>query len=368
MIMPEARAVSGVMETAVAGVSAAKAAWREIPSDQLDDWNGRLRMCGAPLQQYPYWNEPHRRVYLQPRYVVWPNSEDPLGYACILTVGPPRARIGLVIRGPISLGARPLAAEAIEALQVWACAHGYILIRFTHPDSTLLDRLAAAHPSLRSDAFPFYPDAYDELFVQQKQDDVSMLAGFDREARRKLRRAGEARYEIRRFDDPQALYDLWPLFEGCSQRKGFRLYRSREAYCDMVRLAKSSHSAWVYGVYLDGRAVAGSLVCLDGRAAHCILAALDLGGLRGAASPAVLLHWHSMRELFRMGAGEYNFGGGPETVAFFKSQFSPQVRSFAAPVTWVLRPLTFAVWLKAVVPAVRRLSPVLKSAVARLHR
>ena len=350
------------------GVTGPQAAWSEISPEEAADWNDRLLRSNADLQQYPYWNESYRRVYLIPRYLAWPSLGRPQGFACILTLGPRHYRIGLLVRGPVSLTPAPLPDSALGALWAWTKAQGYFFLRCTHRDGALLNRLAASAPSQRVDAFPFYPDAFDELIVDQKADDREMLSGFDREVRRKLRRAGEAGFEITRSDSPETLSAMWALFEGCCRRKGFRLYRSREGYCDIVRRARHTGCAWVYAVYKDGRAVASSLVCLDGRSAHCIVAALDLQALQGAPSPSVLLHWHSMREMYRLGRAEYNFGGGPETVAQFKNQFSPRLQSFPAPVTLAVRPLAFRIWLQAILPFVRELAPIVKWFVSRIQR
>ena len=46
-----------------------------------------------------------------------------------------------------------------------------------------------------------------------------VVASFDREVRRKIRRATDAQYEFRSDDLPEALARAWPLYQRCAERK-----------------------------------------------------------------------------------------------------------------------------------------------------
>ena len=329
--------------------------WTEIPPEKVPEWNERLLRTSASLFQYPYWNEPYRRYCLtKPRYLAWSNDTGCHAYVCVLTIGPPHLRIGLVFRGPVNLsGVQPIPTKILNDLREWACSQGYVFLRFSHSDHELLNRVASLGFSQLIDAFPFYDDSavnYGELVVDQLPDDQQMLATFDREARRKIRRATEAGYEVRFEDTPESLARLWPLFRKCSQRKGFHLNRSLSTYLDMVGLARPHGCARVYSVYRDGVPVEASVVLRDRDTAVCLLAALDAQLLEGKVSPSVLLHWRSMRDLHRLGVQHYNFGLGPGTVVRFKQQFSPRVNTYPAAVTLVINQPLYHLWSRSAQP------------------
>ncbi|HUO26634.1 MAG TPA: GNAT family N-acetyltransferase [Candidatus Aquilonibacter sp.] len=340
-------------------VAPARAAWCEIFPEALPRWDDLLLGTDSWLYQYPLWNEPHRALGLRPRYLAWGPPTRPLAYVCILTLGFRPAKIGLVFRGPTSLqlGAA-IPKAALTQLLDWARVKGYTFIRFTHSDPEVLANLAELGNARQMDAFPYfldYPTVSPDFVVAQHEDDEVTLDSFDREVRRKLRRASEAGYEFRGQDSPEALACLWPLYRECSRRKGFRLERSLSIYMETLRRAQPHNCGRIYSVYLNDVPVGSALVLRDGVSAHCVLAAFA----REHRQSAVFLHWKAMRDMYRLGARNYNFGPGPGTLARFKRQFAPPCTVYPRPVTMVLNEPWFQVWEKALFPVAKFLRPAL---------
>jgi CelD/BcsL family acetyltransferase involved in cellulose biosynthesis len=198
--------------------------------------------------------------------------------------------------------------------------------------------------------------------VKQSDDEAETLATFDREVRRKIRRAVEMGYEFRCSDSPAALAGLWPLYQECARRKGFRLERPLSVYMEAMRMARPDGCARVFAVYLNGKAVGSTLVVRDRDTAHCMLAAFEAEHRQAA----VFLHWNSMRYMHAQGATRYNLGPGPGTLARFKEQFSPQGPECPPALTMVLKKGWFALWMNAVFPVAKMLRPTVRSAVSRL--
>jgi len=341
------------------------AQWSEVHRRDLSAWNNLLRATDASIYQYPFWNEPYRRLWIRPRYLAWGTARDPLAFATILTVGIGPAKIGLVFRGPAPLASdiqlpRTMYGELLE----WARSQGFMFLRFTHSDPQILTGLATAGESLHAealdiDAFPYlcdYPIVTEDYIVQQHESDEETLAGFDREARRKIRRGLEAGYEFHADDSPAALKEIWPLYQECARRKHFRVERPLSFYMDLMREAHSSNRARLYSVKLNGQTVGSSLVFRDRTTAHCQLAAFDADH----RSSAALLHWRSMRDMYRLGASRYNMGPGPRSLARFKSEFSPYPTHYPAPLTIVLKKNSFRLWRRAFVPMAKQLQPMLR--------
>lgn len=185
------------------GACSSRAAWFEIQAQDLPLWNEVLLGGDSCLYQYPFWNEPYRPLYLTPRYLAWGTQDRPLAYVCILTVGLPPAKIGLVFRGPVCLQRggkipRPALAQLLNR----ARSEDYMFIRVTHSDPEVLSEIARAVSSRDLDAFPYFLDCSilsPDYVVEQDESEDETLAGFDREVRRKIRRAIEGiRIPLRR--------------------------------------------------------------------------------------------------------------------------------------------------------------------------
>jgi hypothetical protein len=344
----------------------APATWFEVRRQDLVLWNNVLLNSDTSLYQYPFWNEPYRPLWLTPRYLAWGTQDRPRAFVSILNIGFGSAKIGLVFRGPSCIHSRStLCHEAITGLVEWAREHGYVFIRFTHSDREVLTQLAASSRAENFDAFPYfldYPVLSPDYVVAQQDDDDETLAGFNREVRRKLRRAEEAGYESRADDSPEALSQAWPIYQGCARRKHFRLERPLSVYMETMRLARKHNCVRLYSVHLNGKTVGSTLVFRDRDMAHCLLAAFDADH----RNAAVFLHWHAMRDMYRMGARRYNLGPGPGSLARFKQQFCEQPAASPGVLTLVLNENLFGIWRKLIFPVARDLRPILRKIISHV--
>jgi len=347
---------------------ATTATWFEVRREDLAVWNDVLLDSDTSLYQYPFWNEPYRPLWVTPRYLAWGTQDRPLAFVSILTVGFGPAKIGLVFRGPACVQSLcALCHVAIVELLDWARAQGYIFIRFTHSDPQVLSQLAACGHAEDSDAFPYfldYPVLSPDYIVTQSDDEEQTLASFDREVRRKLRRATEAGYEFHSEDSPEALAKAWPLYQDCARRKQFRLERPLSIYMQMMHLAQPHNCVRLYSVHLSGRMVGSALVFRDGTTAHCQLAAFESEHRQAA----VFLQWHAMRDMYRLGTRRYNLGPGPGTLARFKQQFCENPVSYPGPLTVVLKEGWFRIWRKWGFPMAKGIRPTLRKFVSRMKR
>jgi hypothetical protein len=346
--------------------TSATASWFEVRPEDLAVWSNILLDTVTSLYQYPFWNEPYRPLWVTPRYLAWGTADRPLAFVSILTVGFGSTKIGLVFRGPTCIHSRcALCHEAITELVDWARAQGYVFIRFTHSDADVLTQLASSSHAENFDAFPYfldYPVLSPDYVVEQQDDEDATLAGFDREVRRKIRRASESGYEFRADDSPEALERAWPIYQDCARRKHFRLERPLSVYMETLRLAREHDCVRVYSVHLNGRLVGSTLVFRDRDMAHCLLAAFNAEH----RNAAVFLHWHAMRDMYRMGARRYNMGPGPGSLARFKRQFCEQPAASPGVLTVVLNQSLFGIWRSLIFPVARNLRPMLRKIVSRM--
>lgn len=358
----------GLDSPSASWVATARASWCEILPQDLPRWNDVLLRTNTWLYQYPLWNEAQRTFGLTPRYLVWGLPGEPLLFVCVLSVGFRPAKIGLVFRGPAILQQKGrIPREAYAALLEWARSQGHIFIRFTHSDAEVLNQIASCGRVHELDVFPYlldYPIFSPDYVVEQLDSEQETLNRFDREVKRKLRRADEMGYEFRSEDSPEALARLWPLYQECAHRKGFRLERPLSVYMEILRWAQPHHCARVFSVLLNGETVGSTLVVRDGVSAHCILAAF----VREHRKSAVFLHWKSMRDLYRLGVKNYNLGPGPGSLARFKQQFSAQRVAYPGSITMVLNEWKFQVWKTAFFPIAKFVRPVLVRIFSRARR
>jgi Acetyltransferase (GNAT) domain len=361
--------VAPILESPVSAVparvsSAAVASWFEVRHHDLPLWNNVLLDTDTSLYQYPFWNEPYRPLWLTPRYLAWGTQDRPLAFVSILTIGFGPAKIGLVFRGPSCIHSQSALCDvAVAELITWARSHGYIFIRFTHSDPQVRSCLTASSHVENFDAFPFfldYPVLSPDYVVEQCDDDDEMLASFDREARRKLRRTRELGYEFQAGDSPQALATAWPIYQDCARRKHFRLERPLSVYMETMRLAREHNCVRLYSVHLNGKMMGSTLVFRDRTTAHSLLAAFDADHRHAA----VFLHWHAMRDMYRQGAHRYNLGPAPGSLARFKQQFCKAPDTSPGVLTVVLNERLFQVWRNTIFPVARNLRPTLRKIVS----
>jgi hypothetical protein len=352
-------------------IQAAPATWFEVRREDLALWNSVLLDSGTSLYQYPFWNEPYRPLWLTPRYVAWGTQDRPLAFVSILTMGFGSAgfkspKIGLVFRGPSCIHSRcELSDKAISELVEWGRKQGYVFIRFTHSDPEVLRQLTASSHAENFDAFPYfldYPVLSPDYIVEQHDDDNETLAAFDREIRRKIRRATEQGYEFCADDSPEALAKAWPIYQDCARRKNFRLERPLSVYMETMHRAREHNCARLYSVHMNGEMVGSTLVFRDRDTAHSLLAAFDADH----RNAAVALHWNAMRDMYRMGARRYNLGPGPGSLARFKQQFCNLPAASPDVLTVVLNENLFGIWRKFVFPVARDLRPVLRKILSRV--
>lgn len=347
-------------------VGTAADTWFEVCREDLARWNERLLASDASLYQYPFWNEPYRELWLRPRYLAWGSGNNPGTFICILTVGFGRLKIGLAFRGPTFFQPGGVPREAFTSLVDWARRNGYMFIRFTHSDPQVLRELGSAVHSEDFDAFPYfldYPVQSPDYIVRQYESEEETLASFDREVRRKLRRAAEMGYELRSDDSPEGLKKAWPLYQDCARRKHFRLERPLSVYMETMRLAGAHRGARLYTASMNGKMVGSTLVFRDRITAHSVLAAFHAEHRHAA----VLLHWNSMRDMYRLGASRYNMGPGPGSLARFKQQFCEHPTVYPGAVTAVLNESLYR-WWKRIFPVAKGLRPTLRRIVSRVKR
>lgn len=356
--------VSSISEVEVESTSTL-ASWSEVCAADLPSWNDKLLRSGAALYQFPFWNEPYRRMGLTPRYLAWGSRERALAATTILTVGFGPTKIGLVFRGPARLvNDAGFSSAMFSELVDWARLQGYMFLRFTHADPEVLSQLAAAGEAIDGSVFPYFLDysiLSGDYVVEQHATDEETLATFDREARRKIRRATEAGYEYQSSTCPKLLAEIWPMFQECARTKHFRLERPLSFYVDLMHGAAASRLAKLSTVHHGGKIVGATLIFRDRDMAHCQLAAFDAEHRQSAT----FLHWHAMRDMYRMGARRYNLGPGPGLLARFKSTFCANPVQYPAPLTIVIGKKWFGLWKKAFLPVAKQLHPMFRKLALR---
>lgn len=318
--------------------------WEEVDRALVNEWNGRLLATSASLFQYPYWNEALVSRLVGARYLVWRDAGKARSYVCILAVGMPGFRIGLVRRGPVALDEKlGISDEMLQKLFVWARRNGHIFLRVTDSDERRLCHVAQVLPSVTGDAFPFHRDLREELLVMLNRDEHSLLMSFQKVARQEIRKAVGRGYEVECSGRYEAFSDVWPLFVDLAKRKGFT-YRPLASYRRLVANAMPESLARTYIARLDGVAVEAVLVVRDSRMALYMSGALAVEMLEGGVSPSCLLQWRAMNDAAELGAREYSLGSRSGVVYQFKRKFRPVERMNPVPVTVVCDPLMYRVW------------------------
>jgi hypothetical protein len=342
--------------------------WNPISNTDLDSWNERLLRTSAQYHQFPFWNETYRMLKFEPVYLTWTQNGVPCAYVCLLSLGLPGYRFGLIHNGPVNLESDgPVPLIVLEELKQWAKQNGFVFLRFTGFNAELLETIAYLAQASRVNPFPFYSLGHNQaLLVELKDSEEEMLASFQRVARQNIAQARRAGYEIRVSDDAKDLEEAWILFQRLTQRKGFALKRPQEMWADIIRRASPQKCARIYTARLDSRLLQVILVVRDARIAECKLAALDMEALAGNYSPTSLLQWHAMRESYQLGCKYYNLGPPSGAVGTYKSKFRPVLKESQPAVTLITKPASYRMWSKIGLPIISKLWPQLLNSMTRV--
>lgn len=317
---------------------------------EAEPWNERLQRSTANYQQYPAWHEPFRNEGRPVHYFVCESGKNALGYAALVVRGRLGVRIGVFQRGPVWLADDATFGPAEAAGLVAAAARvGCAAVRITHESAAVLQAFRALPHASDLDALPLDRDPPRSLIVQQLPDDFETMAQFQQVARRNIRAAERAGYEITVSHAPDDVSAVWPLFQTLADRKGFELSRrSLDGWLDYVRRCAPSGAIQLYSARREGACVQAILVVRYGAQAEFLLGALDFDAVRDVASPSCWIHWHAMREAYRAGCTQYNLGGPGNGVTnhvlAFKQKFRPELRENPPPVTVAIAPWRFALW------------------------
>lgn len=335
---------SPILQVLASREAGKKDTWVEVrlEGSRLQEFNQSLLATRVDVRQYPFWNERFRTSYSRPRYLTYRDE----AYACIIDIGFPQGRIGLIQFGPATLNGDNLPLEAWEHLHQWARRAGFLFLRVQHWNPDILSEVSYVSGSDDTNSFPFVSAGSEELIVRHTPDENEMLRSFQEIARRDIKAATKYGYTIRSTDDPQALREVWPIFTEQADRKSLR-YRSVESYAGLMEHARPDGLARLFVAQTPtGEAVSAILICRDSTHAFYLIGALDVKRMGDAPTPSCLLHWSAMRELGAQGVTEYNLGTRSGPVYVFKKKFRPQERKLSQR-TIITAPIRFGLWKTA---------------------
>ena len=215
--------------------AAIPAGWSELQPQDLAMWNNLLRGTDASLYQFPFWNEPYRRMWVTPRYLVWGSEHRPIAFATVLTVGfRPAQDRACFSRTGANLAGIPLCSK-VRLSRV--CLIGPA--RTATCSFASRTRIRRSWPARRRRTFlgfrrfPLFPglSVVAGLLVQQYDCEEETLAILI--ARRAARFAAAPNPDtyFTRTILPAALQKSWPLYLDCANRKHFRLERPLSVLC-----------------------------------------------------------------------------------------------------------------------------------------
>jgi len=316
--------------------------WTPIPQRDVRFWNSRLLQSDASIYQYPLFNDTAHFPMFKPRYLVCTKDDREVAFACINTFDLLGFKFGFVRDGPASLvtGVRP-GLDELQTLLDWADDNRYTFLKLSNENQSVLSDLLVNRQSARVDPFPLFGSlSRHRHVVELTDDDSEMLSRFQRIARRDIRNASAAGFQIASTTHAAALESYWPLVRKLERRKGFSYRRGLKSYKQMMQMAADSNSARLFTVDFKGRPVNVVLVVRDRMTAHYLVGALDVDALGDAPTPNTLVHWTAMREFRAMGVRRYSFfGGNPKSrVSVFKEKFNPIIEDLPPPVNVILYP------------------------------
>jgi len=317
--------------------------WKKIKRSEFDKWNKRLSKIDAHLFQYPMWNEPFRKMYFKPLYLVLEEETGVRLYVAILSLGFFPYRVGLIQRGPVVLAGNGVKEDDFKALREWLRARGFIFVRFTGRNREMLSVIKSMNLTSEEEPFPFYRDMREELVIHNNDNIDNLFNNFPKKCRYKIRRARKSGYVVKHTTSVDELEAIWPLFQKVAMVKGFKR-RPLKSFVVLFNYAHTIGFVRLFSVYHNKNLVAARIMIRDKNSAYSLSSALDRDALFKNISPGLLLHWESMQYFFSNSIKLYNFGSRSGSVYEFKNSFHPEELVNPLPVVMIINNLLYRSW------------------------
>ena len=270
-------------------------------------------------------------------------------FVCLISFQLAGVKCAALVDGPVVFGEHGRSEEAGNALIGWFRSHGYAFIRMSHTDPSAINLFASAPEAVVENPLPFIPRYGAECVMDLQADDSTMLAGFQRDARKNIRRACKAGCVVRRSSEFKDFQKLWGLFTNRAREKGFR-FGNLKRYEDIFALGARDGLVRLYTAYYNEQPIYPVMVLRGHAEAYGLIAALDTKALGEYPSPCCLVQWTIMREYRDLGCLQYNIGQPTGGVYTFKQKFHPVKTAPPATVTLVLRQTLYRIWTRVIIP------------------
>lgn len=318
--------------------------WKKIKHIELGEWDRILSKTNAHLFQYPLWNEPFRKMFFKPVYLVLEEDSQPRLFVAILCLRFGPFKLGLIQRGPVVIQGDEINEQEILALQDWLRKNWYIFVRFSDHTDKQLEIIKSITTTVAEESFPFYRDLREELIISNKGRD-ELFKDFTKDCRYKIRRAIKAGYILENTASIDELNEFWPLFQKVAKSKGFKR-RPLKSFVSLFKCSQQLKYVRIFSVHHNGNLVAARIMIRDKNNVFSLSSALDRDAIYKNVSPGLLLHWEAMQYYFARGIKVYNFGSRSGSVYEFKNSFHPEELINSQPVTMIISPFFYNLWSK----------------------
>ena len=313
-----------------------------------DTWNDIcVGFTDAEFAQSYEWGEARRLEGWKPRRFVLSDDTTSIAAAQMLV----KSRLGLEViycpRGPIWQRRNKTPAECVDSLTRMLDA-----VVEAHPVSAVVcdlhfDRGLLPGSALRTRGFRRISDGM-TADIDLRADMAAQRSSFHRKWRNDLKKAQQAPLEVRRYEAPNYLDELYAMADDTAVRKGFIVGLNRTIAERFLRLRGGGTSAILAAVNPDGTAAAAALIVLFNEMASYLVGASvakdDPAFSRGASN---LVQWEALRWVKANGCTTYNLEGldpeGNPGVYHFKQRMNGRLRLTRGMWIWTQNRLMTAV-------------------------
>jgi hypothetical protein len=288
-----------------------------------------------------------------------------IGGIALVLFGKGPFKIVSAISGPIiEPGNEAIFPELIEVAYSHAKALGACMFQSqtlshqNHSSPYVLAHTSYPHPETLHTGLPFrMTPISNQLFLVdlQTESDASwedaMIAGFDRHARRRLKKAAEHPLEFFEVTDEAGVRQAYELIRDNGRTQGYST-REWEDYGPTMLAQIKRQEAHLFNVTVNGELIATHYGIIAGQRYFFMLA----GTIRTDIDYSVghFIHWNVMKFAHSLGLKAYDFGAvGSPGVLRFKKSFKPESIPFDTPSYYILSPFRFYL-LNKLLPYVKK--------------
>jgi len=320
--------------------------WTVIQSDEIDNWNEKLKKTQAPFYQYPYYASAlYHTAFSKCRFLKYIEGGKDIAFCTVIEINFYLFKVGVIDGGPIPLTSTDI-TELIEELKIFAKKRKYLYLQIM-PFNASFEAIIKKDTGFKKDVFfPFHRIEEAEFNIYRMPEEL-LLKSYKLQGRRKIILAERVPFEYYKLENKITLKDIRELFKKVIKDKGYN-YLPFSIFVNIFRNGRKHQLCDIYIASQNGEIVNAIFIVKDSQSFYHLSSGLVVKGYKENESPPAKLHHFAMMDCFnKENKSYYNISyGGSNNLVRFKELFNPVKVPRSSYYTFVINTKAFRLFKK----------------------